>query len=324
MKKGYQIAAGSAAGLLGLTALAGAGFFVFACGRRKKEDYWDPAVLDEQAPFKKEETLAVRDWLETQPTEEVYITSLDGLKLWGMLIPAKDAKGTVLCMHGWHGDWKSNWACFIRFFNDRGYNVLVTNERAHGKSQGTFITYGIREREDVYMWVRWIAGRFGKKHPIFLAGISMGSATVQMASSMQFEGNVCGIYADCGYTSPYEIMKCVIGEKSVTIGGKKLSLPPKPMLALLNVYTKLFAGFGLKDYSTTEALSVTDIPVLFVHGTGDDFVPYPMTVEGYGACASEKQLILVEGAAHTRSWYNDRKTVSEALDAFLKKYTPEQ
>ncbi len=291
------------------------------CGRFQKPDYFDPAVVESDAPYKAEELLATRDWLFRQPTEEMYITSFDGVKLWGMLIPAENAKGTVLLMHGWHGDWKSNWTCYFRFFNDRGYNILVTNERAHGKSGGRYITYGIRERKDVYEWVKYIADRFGKDHPIFLGGISMGSATVQMASSFDFPGNVRGIYADCGFTSPYEIMKCVVESFGFPPETRKYKLPAGPMLAYLNIFTKLFAGFGLKEYSTVEALSQTKIPVLFVHGLADDFVPAHMSEEGYAACASEKELILVPDAVHTRAWYVDRPRVSAALGAFLDKYT---
>lgn len=291
------------------------------CGRFQKPDFFDPDVLDREAPYKKEESLAARDWLFRQPTEEMTVTSFDGLKLWGMLVPAENAKGTVLCMHGWHGDWKSNWLCYIRFFHDRGYNVVVTNERAHGRSEGRFITYGVRERKDVATWVEWIADRFGKDHPIFLAGISMGSATVQMASALDLPGNVRGIYADCGYTSPYAIMKSVIESFGFPPETRKYKLPARPLLAYLNVFTKLFAGFGLKDCSTLEALPETKYPVLFVHGLADEFVPSYMSEEGYDACASEKELILVPGAVHTRSWFVDRPRVSEALGAFLDKYT---
>ena len=307
---------------LGAAVFAG-GFALLdaTCGRRPKADFFDPDVLDREAPYKKDEMIATREWLYRQNTDEVTVESFDGLKLWGMFIPAENAKGTVLCMHGWHGDWKSNWGCFLRFFNDRGYNVLVTNERAHGKSEGHWITYGIKERYDVCSWVDYLARRLGKDHPIFLAGISMGSATVQMASVFDFPANVRGIYADCGFTSPYEIMKSVVEDSGFPPSTKKYKLTAGPLLALLDVFTKAFAGFGLKEYSTLEALPAAKYPVLFVHGLADDFVPSYMSEQGYAACRTEKELVLVPDAVHTRSWYVDRPRVSEALGAFLDKYT---
>jgi len=152
----------------------------------------------------------------------------------------------------------------------------------------------------------------------------MGSATVQMASALDLPGNVCGIYADCGYTSPYDIMKKVVSNASFRLGPVTFRLPADFALSYLNVFTKAFAGFGLKECRTTDALAETAIPVLFVHGLGDDFVPASMSEEGYRACASEKELLLVPGAEHTKSWFTDRAGVSEALGRFLDRYTKEK
>ena len=94
-----------------------------------------------------------------------------------------------------------------------------------------------------------------------------------------------------------------------------------PLLALTGVFTRLFGGFGLREVSATEAVAHTKLPILFIHGTGDQFVPCSMSQAAYDACAAEKQLVLVEGAKHGYSYLVDRPRVQAALAAFLEKYT---
>ena len=140
----------------------------------------------------------------------------------------------------------------------------------------------------------------------------MGATVVLMASSTHFVANVRGIIADCGFTSPEEIIGKVLRDRT--------HLPPYPMLWLLDLYTRLFADFRLKEYSTVEALRRSNYPVLFLHGTKDGFVPVEMTKRNYDACRSEKTLLLVEGATHGMSYLAERERVEAAYIEFLNRH----
>lgn len=80
-------------------------------------------------------------------------------------------------------------------------------------------------------------------------------------------------------------------------------------------------GFGLHDASTLDAVRESRYPILFIHGTGDTFVPCEMTKEAYAACTSEKELVLVDGAEHGKSYLVEKGRVEEALCRFLAAYT---
>lgn len=174
------------------------------------------------------------------------------------------------------------------------------------------MTLGVRERTDVPVWVEYVSNRFGRRHPIFLQGASMGASTVTMASAYRFSGNVRGLIADCGFTSPYEAVSAVWREKT--------PLPAHFTVWLLDLFTRLFADFSLKGCDAADALARTEYPALFLHGTEDKFVPSYMTRRAYEACRSEKTLLLVEGAGHCMSYLADRSRVETAYRDFIEKH----
>ena len=132
----------------------------------------------------------------------------------------------------------------LPYYFTLGYNLLAVDERAHGESEGTYITFGVRERHDVATWAAYAAMHFGPAHPLILDGLSMGAATVLMASELELPASVRGIIADCGFSSPYAIMKSVLHWRCPW-------LVSGPLLALTGVFTRLFGGFGLREVSAT-------------------------------------------------------------------------
>ncbi len=293
---------------------AGAGFFLldFTCGRRKPEDAWDPAYLKKRGLEALTEPIqAGKAWFEAQDKEELELRSEDGLRLRATFVPRKDARGTLLLFHGWRGSWKMDFGMALPFYQSLGLNLLLVDERSQGRSEGKYITYGVWERRDLALWVDCMAKKLGKDAPLLLGGLSMGAATVLMASDMDLRGNVRGIIADCGFTTPYAIIRHV--------AGKTRAIPLELSTAILSVFTRRFARFGLKDASTVESLKRTKLPVLLFHGLADDFVPPEMSRENYAACASEKELVLVEGAAHGMSYPVDPERVKGKIREFVEK-----
>ena len=146
---------------------------------------------------------------------------------------------------------------------------------------------------------------------------SLGLVACQLllASCFDFPANVRAIIADCGFTSPYEIAKSVLRRDAP-------KAPVSLLLPLCSLVTRLFAGFGLRDGSTIDAVRESRYPILFLHGTGDTFVPYDMTKRAFDACTAPKRLILVDGAEHGKSYVKEPDRVRQELKAFLDTYTP--
>lgn len=242
----------------------------------------------------KEQILKGRDWIEAQQPETVEITSFDGLRLRAELIVHPHARGTLMLFHGWYGSTVTDFGYAIQEYYDRNLNLLLVHQRAQGKSEGHYMTFGIRERHDVHAWTKWHVARFGQELPIVLAGLSMGATTVLMSCGEPFAENVRGVIADCGFTTPQDIITSVV---------RSMHLPAKLIVPLIGMQTKLFAGFGLREYSTVEAMRRMTLPIFFAHGEADTFVPCSMSVEAYEACKSkDKLLLLVPNATHGKSF----------------------
>lgn len=287
--------------------------FVKAC-RREQELPWEDAQALQKtswAPMAKMIHNAAQ-WLKENNAQDVYIKSDDGLKLHGLWVPAEKPVGTVILFHGYRSCYLSDFSLILSFYHGLGLNLLLVEQRSHGKSDGKYITFGIREHRDVLNWINDHNARFGKQ-PVFLGGMSMGATTVLMAAGESLPDNVRGITADCGFSNPCDIIAHVM---------KKAHLPKFPLLNLAGVFTKLIAGFGLLEYSTVVAMKRCTVPVLFIHGTGDHFVPCEMTKQAYNACGSEKQIILVEGAGHGQSYLKDQPRCQSALENFFMDHLP--
>ena len=254
---------------------------------------------------------AVRE-LETAPTKQVEITSDDGLRLVGHWYPAEKPERIILAMHGWRSNWASDFGPCAPFWHSEGCSVLFAEQRGQGMSEGEYMGFGVSERYDVLSWVKWICENTEDKLPIYLAGVSMGASTVLMASGLELPERVCGVMADCGFTSAEAIFR------HVTKSSLHLSYN------LMNKYVETIfrkkISAGTEDCSTIDAMKVNTRPVLFIHGTDDGFVPVTMTYENYKACQAPKALFVVPGADHGASYLIDKEGYEKAVRKFFAKY----
>lgn len=248
-------------------------------------------------------------WFITQNYQEIEIQSFDGLKLVAYNLPAENAKGTWILIHGHQSAPLREYASLARFFHENGYNVVLPYQRAHGKSEGKYITFGINERYDLRDWILKVNQLYGDESPLYIEGISMGSATVLMTLGFDLPVNIKSVVADCGYTSPEEIIWKVLRKD------KNLPLP-RLIMIIGNMLCKILADFEWNDYSTLTALRYNQRPILFIHGTADDYVPVEMTIANYQYCRSEKFLYLVENCPHAIANLVDEEKYHENLIDF--------
>ncbi len=247
--------------------------------------------------------------LEGSSHDTVEITAQDGIKLVGHWRFCKNPKRIMIAMHGWRSSWARDFGLIADFFYNNDCHVLYAEQRGQNNSGGEYMGFGLTEWHDCLAWANWIGTQEYGELPVYLCGVSMGASTVLMTAGFELPSYVHGIIADCGYTSPHAIWKHVV-ENNLRLYYDNM------MSSIADEMCRAKIQVGSKDYSCPDALAECKVPVLFIHGTDDDFVPVEMTYENYKACVSQKRLLIVPGAGHGMSYVIDRKSYEQAVKQF--------
>ncbi len=256
-----------------------------------------------------------KEWLLARDYEHVTIKSRDNLTLHGDYFAADEESDTILiASHGYTSCGLSDCSSISSYFLKKGTDCLIIDNRSHGKSEGEYIGFGILDRYDLFGWIKYVNERFEGKKKIILYGVSMGGATVLMTTGFRecSEYNVKAVIADCAFTSPYDVFSHILK--------RDYHMPEFPVMNINDVMCRKKAGYGFKDYSTLTAVAETDIPILFIHGKNDDFVPVWMSEKNYEVCNSPKELLLVDNAAHAASYYESHELYENKVTEFIEKY----
>lgn len=280
-----------------------------------KNNQTDKEMAEEGKGFSdfRQERAKGRSWFFAQDKERITITSYDGLRLVAYYLPAeKETDKVMILMHGYRNDGMGDFSGLVEFYHHMGYHLLVPHQRSHGESEGSYICYGVKERFDLKQWTEYAVKRFEGNCKVYLSGISMGGATVLMAAGLKLPLQVKGIIADCAFTSPWDIMAYVIK--------MEFNLPVFPFLYIADIISRRKAGFRFKECSTVNSMKDNQIPVLFIHGGKDTFVPVNMSYQSYEACTAPKQLLIVEGAAHGTSHLVEPERYRRAVTEFMEKW----
>ena len=250
------------------------------------------------------------EWLSSQPMEEITVVSDDSLNLCGHYFKAEETKRIVLCVHGYRGNGMHDFASVSRFLHEQNCDLLLIDQRASGKSEGTYITFGAKEKQDIRKWCEYLSDHNPKELPIYLYGISLGCASVLCALDTGVDTIVNGVIADCGFAS----IRSILADRA----WKTFHAPAFPVLNLMELYCILRAGFRFEEGNAEKVLRSAAVPVLFIHGSEDHFVPVENTIRNYEACASEKELVLVNGGVHASSYNTDETLYQSKLLSFFE------
>ena len=238
--------------------------------------------------------------------ERVELKARDGVTLIGRYYDTNSNKAIVF-VHGYQSNSFNNFSTALKYFLDRGYNVLLIDQRAHGDSGGKFTTFGHKEKDDLALWIKYIEEKEGVEN-IFVYGISMGATTVGYAVEKIKSRKVKGLIMEAGFTCFYDELSGSLGENVFM---------RKPALNCIYLMAKAFLKIDIKQ-SIEDSLKNNTIPTLFLHGDIDREVPMEFTDRNFAACASTKERITVKGAGHTLCFLVGDKPLHDKMNTFIE------
>ncbi|MCR5451878.1 MAG: alpha/beta hydrolase [Lachnospiraceae bacterium] len=292
-------------------------FRLMVCKSNKKENnkkIWDSfkhkKINHPRNGYEKEYETG-KAWCRDAGSADWWMESHDGLMLHGYYLEAENPERIVLLCHGYRGSGFGDFANIARFLHEHGCTLLIIDERSHGQSEGKYITYGALEQYDVRGWAEKLEKSNTANLPMYLYGMSMGAASVLLASGHRLPEEVKGLISDCGFHS----MKMEL--KDIASNWFHIDYVDL-LLKRVDFYCRLCAGFKMDDADTTRALRRNERPVLFFHGENDTFVEKKHTDINYDICNAKKEKFTVPGARHLCSSYVAEDEYREKLMEFFK------
>ncbi|MFS0671842.1 alpha/beta hydrolase [Ornithinibacillus sp. 179-J 7C1 HS] len=252
-----------------------------------------------------------REWVSEQEFEHIEMTSRDGLLLQGYFLEAKEPTNKlVIAAHGYLGR-GSDMALYGQYYYEElGYNFFTADSRGHGRSEGDYYGFGWPDRLDYMDWINLLVEKLGPETEIILHGLSMGAATVLMTAGEDLSDNVKVVIADSPYTSVHDLFSYQIN--------RMFHLPSFPFIHSTSVVTKAKAGYSFKEASALEQVKKAEVPILYITGNADTFVPTEMTQELYQNTKSKAELVTFDNANHGESFVSDEEKYKKVVKEFLE------
>ena len=239
--------------------------------------------------------------------QEIYIDSPYGYKIHGFFFPNNNSKKVIILCHGitWslYGSVK-----FMDMFLNRGFSVFIYDHRNHGLSGGCNTSFGYYEKFDLKKCTDWLFNKLGKDIIVGLHGESMGAGIA--LQNIAIDARIYFCIDDCGYSDARDLFQHRL-EKDYNI---KKSL----IVSLASKISKMRVGWEFKDVSPITTLPRLKIPILFIHGEVDDYVPTFMCKQMYEVKKGSKDIYIVPNAGHAESYWNNKDKYEKKIDEFLR------
>jgi len=250
-------------------------------------------------------------WWEKQKIKNVKIQSYDGLILKGVEVSANSNK-TVIIVHGFGGSYKEMQQ-YCQFFHEKNFNVLCVDNRAHGESEGKCIGYGWLDRKDIISWVNFINEK-NPENKIVLFGVSMGGSAVCMTAGEKNLKNVVAIISDCAFDNANRQLDFIMKRHKIIMHMFKKHLYD---------YVKRLYDFNIMQADAIKQVKNTKVPILYIHGQNDNFVPLENLNNLYNATPENlRDKFIVQDAEHAMAYPVAGVLYEKKVNDFLKSRTP--
>ncbi len=247
------------------------------------------------------------DFVNSKKGQILSIKSFDNLTLKGLYIKNNIEKGILVLAHGYRSTMQRDLFSSVQEYYKMGFSILLISQRACDISEGKYITFGYKESKDIDKWINYIHKKNPKKK-IVLGGISLGASSVLMVNNK----HISAIIADSGYSDAYKELRYVIHHY--------FHMPAILFLPVINLFCIILAGFNLKKTNTYNNLDKINIPILFIHGFDDDFVPHENSIDNYNYYKHSKDILIIKGATHGMGYLVDKEKYIDKIKTFLKRY----
>ncbi len=256
-------------------------------------------------------------WLDSLRTtgalRDTTILSAGGERLHAIYAAAPEPTDrTAVIVHGYTDNALRMSMIGYLYNHDLRYNILLPDLYYHGESEGRAIRMGWKDRLDVLRWMEVANPIFGGKTQMVVHGISMGAATTMMVSGEPQQPYVRCFVEDCGYTSVRDQFAKELKEQ--------FGLPAFPLLDVASWLCALKYGWNFREASALRQVERCELPMMFIHGDADDFVPTWMVYPLFEAKPGDKELWIVPGAAHALSYRDNREEYTRRVGEFVGRY----
>ena len=245
------------------------------------------------------------------------ITIEDRGKLAALYLRSDSATNHVaVLLHGYNDRAESMLHIAYIYHHEMGYNVLLPHFYGHGDSEGDHIDMGWRDRFDMLRWMQVANDMFkgdSTQTQMVVHGISMGGATTMCISGEECPDYVKCFVEDCGYTSVWD-----------EFGGElknQFGLPSFPLMNLTSTLCKLRYGWTFGEASPLKQVKKASLPMLFIHGDKDTFVPYSMLDRLYNAkTVGYKEKYIAHGTKHARAYTDHPEEYTQRVKSFVNRF----
>ena len=262
----------------------------------------------------------VNPWLDSlqscQALRDTFIVAADGERLHALYARAKTpTRRTAVIVHGYTDKALEMLHIGYVYHHDLGYNILLPDLRYAGLTPGKAIQMGWKDRLDVMRWIEASPGIIGDSLQMVVHGISMGAATTMMVSGEILPPYVKCFVEDCGYTSVWD-------QFAKELKGQ-FGLPAFPLLHTASALCDWKYGWNFREASALEQVKKCELPMFFIHGDKDDYVPTWMVYDLYRAKPEPKEIWVTREVDHAHSYrqypLEYRRKVGDFTNKFLEK-----
>ena len=248
---------------------------------------------------------ALRDTFVTMPTGERHHATY--------ILAPRPTDRVALLVHGYE-DNGMGMMHIASIYHHMGFNLLLPDLHAHGRSEGEAVQMGWLDRLDVMRWMAVADSLWGGTEgtAMVLHGISMGAATVMCVSGERLPDYVKCFVEDCGYTSVWDEFEHELDSQ--------FHLPAFPLLYTTSLQCKLRYGWSFGEASPLRQVARCHKPMLFIHGDRDTYVPFAMMQRLYDAKPEPKQMWIARGSIHAMSFRDHPLEYARRVRLFVDQY----